>query len=119
MTTQAKIFTVLEFRSEADKIIHRTHFVTATCSVEAEDVFKEEFGKAVVGLGQPHFYVLTDECMQRHADNGATKRCVFYADNEKAPPMTDGQYSRWIMSMSHECVDEDGDIVPPPYRRIN
>lgn len=118
--SKAKIFTILQFYvDEADeKIINRVHYVAATCSEEAEDVFKADFGKNADIWESGQFYVLTNEAMTRSTDNGMG-RCMFYVDSREAPPMTQGDYTRWILAFTRRLWNEEiACYEGPTYRRF-
>lgn len=118
--TKAKIFTVLQFYADKDdeKIVNRVHYVAATSSEEAEDNFKEDFGR-INGFGQSgQFWVLTDEAMARSCENGHG-RCMFYVDSRHSEPLTQGEYTRWILAFSRRLWNEDSDeYEAPTYRRF-
>lgn len=118
---KAKIFIVLEFRSKNDEEIeNRVHYVAATSSQEAEEAFKEDFGRVGQGLGEPHYYILTDEAMQRSEDNNCSTRCQLYADSRHAPAMSVAAYTSWILSYTRDLPDYDSsEMHYATYRRIN
>ena len=113
---KARIFTVLQFRDTGSGVTDSIHYVAATCSDEAEVLFKQTFTRCHVGSVQDdHFYVTTDQSMAMFDDHGADTVVQHNVQDRAALPMGYAEYTKWILSQV-----SDGDYNPRgPFRRFH